>query len=143
VLTWDDVNRSARELAERLRPLGPWRGLAALTRGALAPAAIVASHLDIRLIETICMVSYVGAAHDERKEIEIFKSPSLGDGAGWLILDDLVDTGRSFEILRQLFPLATYAVLYAKPQGRPLTDYFIDEIAQTIWIKFPWEHYEN
>ena len=106
------MHRTSKALAWRLVELGPFEGLVAVTRGGLVPAAIVARELEIRLIDTACMASYHG---QERGQVEILKSASLaGDGTGWLIVDDLVDTGETYKSLRALLPKAHFATVYAK-----------------------------
>jgi xanthine phosphoribosyltransferase len=123
--------------AWRLLELGPFDGLVAVTRGGLVPAAIVARELEIRLIDTACMASYHG---QERGKVSILKEASLaGDGSGWLIVDDLVDTGETSKALRALLPKAHFATVYAKPAGRPLVDTFVTEVSQDTWIFFPWD----
>ena len=114
---------------------GPWEGLVAVTRGGMVPAAVVARELEIRLIETICLASY-----DDRNQgtLEVLKSVP-GDGQGWLIIDDLVDTGQTAQAVRDLLPKAHFASVYAKPAGRPLVDTFITEVSQDTWILFPWD----
>ena len=68
------------------------------------------------------------------------KAPEMaGDGEGWLIIDDLVDTGETGKMLRQLLPKAHFATVYAKPLGRPVVDTFITEVSQDTWIFFPWD----
>ena len=61
------------------------------------------------------------------------------DGDGWLIIDDLVDTGKTAKAVRELLPKAHFATVYAKPAGRPLVDSFITEVSQDTWILFPWD----
>jgi xanthine phosphoribosyltransferase len=39
----------------------------------------------------------------------------VGDGGGWLVVDDLVDTGRTAKVLRKLMPKAHFAAIYVKP----------------------------
>ena len=56
-----------------------------------------------------------------------------------LIVDDLVDTGRTAAIVRGMLPRAHFATVYAKPQGRPLVDTFVTEVSQDTWIYFPWD----
>ena len=41
----------------------------------------------------------------------------MGDGTGILIVDDLVDTGKTLELVRRLYPKAHFATVYAKPSG--------------------------
>ena len=81
--------------------------------------------------------SYQG---QERGQVEILKEASLADdGTGWLIVDDLVDTGETSRALRALLPQAHFATVYAKPAGRPLVDTFVTEVSQDTWIFFPWD----
>jgi xanthine phosphoribosyltransferase len=115
---------------------GPWLGIAAVTRGGLVPAAIIARELDIRMIDTICIRSY--SDDHSRSDMEILKEVP-GDGEGWLIIDDLVDTGRTAKVVRSVLPKAHFATVYAKPAGRPTVDTFITEVSQDTWILFPWD----
>src|ERR1700741_2637660 len=62
-----------------------------------------------------------------------------GTGKGLLIVDDLVDTGKTGKMVRELLPDAHFATVYAKPKGRPLVDTFITEVSQDTWIFFPWD----
>ena len=61
------------------------------------------------------------------------------NGEGWLIIDDLVDTGSTARSVREMLPKAHFATVYAKPAGRPLVDTFITEVSQDTWILFPWD----
>lgn len=134
-VSWDELHRYARALAWRLQEKGPFKGIVAITRGGLAPAAIVARELDIRLVDTVCVASYM---HKNKGEAEILKRKE-GDGEGWLIVDDLVDTGATAKIVRDMLPKAHFATIYAKPAGRPMVDTFITEVSQETWILFPWD----
>lgn len=137
-VSWEEMHRHAKALAWRLVDKGPWKGLIAITRGGLVPAAIIARELDIRVIETVGVSSY---DHQHQRKAEILKPvmAAAGDGQGWLVVDDLADTGRTLELMRQILPQAHYATVYAKPQGRPLTDSFVMEVSQDTWIHFPWD----
>ncbi|HEU0117143.1 MAG TPA: xanthine phosphoribosyltransferase [Alphaproteobacteria bacterium] len=142
-VSWEEMHRNAKALAWRLNELGPWKGIIAITRGGMVPAAIIARELDIRIIETVSVVGYSassGAASHRNDEAKILKQPAnVGDGTGWLVIDDLVDTGRTAGVLRKLLPKAHFAAVYAKPQGRPLADTFVTEVSQDTWIYFPWD----
>jgi xanthine phosphoribosyltransferase len=141
-VSWDQIHRDARALAWRLQgeaPEGGWRAVVAITRGGMAPAMIVARELDIRTVDTISVKSY---NHQEQTEPRIIKSPDMdivGDGTGVLIVDDLVDTGRTLEVVRARMPRAHVATVYAKPMGRGQVDTFITEVSQDTWIFFPWD----
>ena len=99
------------------------------------PAAIVARELGIRLVETVCLASY---EHQTQGEPRVLKALE-GDGADWVIIDDLVDTGQTAAVVRRMLPKAHFASVYAKPAGRPLVDTFITEVSQDTWIFFPWD----
>ena len=62
-----------------------------------------------------------------------------GDGDGFLLIDDLVDTGRTAKIVREMLPKAHFATVYAKPSGKPMVDSYITEVSQDTWIFFPWD----
>ena len=113
-----------------------------MTRGGLVPAAIVARELDVRLIDTICVASY---DHNRQGELKVLKGVAddivarSHEGTGILIVDDLVDTGKTARVVRNLLPKAHFATVYAKPLGRPLVDTFVTEVSQDTWICFPWD----
>jgi len=136
-VTWDQLQRDARALAWRLMGLSPFKGIVAISRGGLIPAAIVARELDLRLLECVCVVTY---EDETRGEPVVIKAPSAaGDGSGFLIVDDLVDSGTTARVVRALLPNAYFATVYAKPAGRPTVDSFVTEVSQDTWILFPWD----
>ncbi len=141
VISWAELHRDARYLSEILHGMGEWKGIIAISRGGLVPAALIARELEIRLVDTVCISSYTGkggAAATEQGEIEVLKGVS-GDGDGFLLIDDLVDTGRTAQHVRRMLPKAHFATLYAKPAGRPIVDTCIKEFKQSKWIHFPWD----
>lgn len=135
-ISWDQLHRDAKALSWRLLEKNFFNGIIAVTRGGLVPAAIIARELDIRLVDTICVSSYDW--QNQKGEVKLMKGIE-GNGEGWLIVDDLVDTGRTAKLIRELLPKAHFATIYAKPAGRPLVDTFITEVSQDTWILFPWD----
>jgi xanthine phosphoribosyltransferase len=140
-VSWDQFHRDARALAWRLSAAGPFRAVVAVTRGGLVPAAIVARELGIRVIESVCVASY---EYDKQGEIQVLKGISAEvagneGGLGVLIVDDLVDTGATARVVREMLPKAHFATVYAKPAGRPLVDTFVTEVSQDTWIYLPWD----
>ncbi|MCC5975825.1 MAG: xanthine phosphoribosyltransferase [Rubellimicrobium sp.] len=142
-VSWDQIHRDSRALAWRLDGHGPddgsWRAIVAVTRGGMAPAMIVARELDIRHVDTISVKSY---DYQRQADAVVLKAPDaglMGDGTGILIVDDLVDSGRTLELVRKLYPKAHFATVYAKPKGRGQVDTFITEVSQDTWIFFPWD----
>jgi xanthine phosphoribosyltransferase len=142
IISWVELHRDARYLSEMLHAKGAWKGIIAITRGGLVPAALVARELDIRLVDTICVTSYMAAEAGKeaqtRSEVKVLKGV-VGDGEGYLLIDDLVDSGKTAQHVRQLLPKAYFATLYAKPAGRPIVDTCVKEFKQNKWIYFPWD----
>lgn len=135
-ISWDQLHKDARLLSERLSGFS-FKGIIAITRGGLIPAGIIARELENRLIDTISVVTY---DEEKRGDLKIVKHPSVtDDGEGFLIIDDLVDSGVTAKAIRKLLPKAYFACLYAKPAGKTYTDEFIMEVQQDTWILFPWD----
>ncbi|MCC2095994.1 MAG: xanthine phosphoribosyltransferase, partial [Hyphomicrobiales bacterium] len=120
-VSWDQFHRDAKALAWRLNDSGPFRAIVSITRGGLVPAAIVARELGIRVIETVCIASY--DAENRQGVLQVLKdiTPKVSGadgGKGVLIVDDLVDTGATARLVREMMPEAHFATVYAKPKGR-------------------------
>ena len=83
--------------------------------------------------------------HQSQAGIKVLKpiAPELLDkarnGGKILIVDDLVDTGATARVVRDMLPGAHFATVYAKPKGREMVDTFITEVSQDTWIFFPWD----
>ena len=135
-VTWEQLHRDAKALAWRLLEQGPFNSIVGIARGGLVPAAIIARELDIRMVDTLCICTY--QKREQTGGEQILKGLS-SDGEGMLVIDDLVDTGNTGRLVRQMLPKAHFATLYAKPAGKPLVDTFITEVSQDTWILFPWD----
>jgi xanthine phosphoribosyltransferase len=138
-VSWTELHRDCRALAWRLADLGPFKGIVSITRGGLVPAAIVARELNLRLIDTICPSTY--EKMERGAEVRMLKGTlaEQDKGEGWLLVDDLVDTGTTAKAVRARLPKAHFATVYAKPAGRPTVDSYITEVSQDTWILFPWD----
>ncbi len=141
-VSWDQFHRDSRALAWRLSAEGPFEACVAITRGGLVPAAIVARELNIRTIECVSVKSY---DHQNQSGIKVLKgiasdiTDAARAGKKILIVDDLVDTGATARVVREMLPGAHFATVYAKPKGREMVDTFITEVSQDTWIFFPWD----
>lgn len=134
-VSWDRLHRDVRELCAPLIQRR-FKGIIAVARGGLIPAGLIARELDIRLVDTICLKSY--DKMEQQSGVEVLKGIDH-DGEGWLLVDDLVDTGKTARIVREMLPKAHFLTVYAKPEGRELVDQFHSEVAQDCWIQFPWD----
>ena len=140
-VSWDQFHRDSRALAWRLHAAGPFETVVCITRGGLVPAAVVARELNVRVIETICVASYQNYKNEGALKVLKTVAPEIvaTGGKRVLIVDDLVDTGKTAKVVREILPGAHFATVYAKPMGRPQVDTFITEVSQDTWIYFPWD----
>ncbi len=134
-ISWEQLHRDSRALAWRLLDLQTWQGIVAITRGGLVPSSIIARELEIRMVDTVCVSSY---DWKQQGKLAVLKGLDM-DGNGWLLIDDLVDTGKTARIVRKMLPKAHFATVYAKPAGKPVVDTYITEVSQDTWILFPWD----
>lgn len=140
LVSWDQFHRDCKALAWRLvEKREEWKGIIAITRGGLIPAGIVARELEIKTIETIGVSSYDDQQQRETVILKNINAELVGNGEGWLVIDDLVDTGNTARLLRQQLPQAHMATVYAKPAGEPLVDTYVTWVSQDTWIYFPWD----
>ncbi len=136
-ISWEQLHKDARALARRVAERGPFQGIVAVTRGGLVPAAVLARELNIRLVRTLCISSYDWK--EQGPGVQCLMHAMDGDGDGWLIVDDLVDTGSTAQEVRKLLPKGLFVTLYAKPAGKPHVDMFVSEVSQDTWILLPWD----
>ena len=138
MVTWDMFQMHARKLSERLLPASQWKGIIAVSRGGLFPAAVLARELSIRHVETVCIASYHD--HNNQGELQVLHAAQVPNGGeGFIIVDDLVDPGNTARAIREMYPNAKFVTVFAKPAGAELVDDYVIDIPQNTWIEQPWD----
>ena len=94
-----------------------------------------ARELGLRHVETVCIASY---DHDQQNELKVLHA-AQGDGEGFIVIDDLVDTGNTARAIRAMYPKAHFVTVFAKPSGASLVDEYVVDIPQNTWIEQPWD----
>ncbi|MBO5442932.1 MAG: xanthine phosphoribosyltransferase [Alphaproteobacteria bacterium] len=136
-IKWDEFHNHAKELCEKIKQSGEYNKIVAISRGGLIPAGILAYELDIRNSQAINISSYDEDKQRADEDIEIFGNVGEVDEKT-LIVDDLSDTGKTFRILRKIYPQAKYVAVYAKEKGRSVVDIYARSMPDE-WIVFPWD----
>ncbi len=130
--TWKEFLIDAEELARLIKPDKP-KSLIVVTRGGLFLGGMLSEYLDIPIIETVSVESYV---EREKQLMKILKLAN-SDLPDPLIVDDIVDTGETIKHLTEKYQAKT-AVLFYKPKTAVLKpDFYLHETDK--WVKFPWE----
>ena len=140
-ISWQTFADDCQKLVPLLQPHN-WQGIVAVARGGLVPATILAQALEIRCVTSISLASYANTGPSAQGDIRqtISSVGDINDGAGWLFVDDLTDSGSTALWLRQHYPAAKLAVVYAKPQGVAGVDFWGAMQPQELWLDFPWEN---
>lgn len=137
-IKWDDFHQHTKELCQKIKASGEYSQIIAISRGGLIPAGIIAYELNIRNSQAINISSYDnGYSRRADEQIELAIDAKMVDERT-LIVDDLSDSGRTFKILREIYPQAKYVAVYAKEKGAPMVDVF-SKLMPDEWIVFPWD----
>lgn len=112
-----------------------------VARGGLTLSHLMAQAMNQRNIFTINSISY--DRKNQKDSVEIFNIPNLTSHKKVLIIDDIVDSGKTMvEILKLLnnrFPNCEFklATLFYKKTALIKPDFYINET--DMWIEFFWE----
>ena len=143
VLTWSMFGDATRELAEQIAGDGFAPDMIlGIARGGLGLAMGLGYALDVKNVATVNVEFYTGV--DTRLEVPIMlpPTPAAVDLAGLtvLIVDDVADTGKTLEHVRQFcadhVAEARIAVVYEKSHSVFIPDYAWKKT--DAWIDFPW-----
>lgn len=137
-INWSEFHQHTKELCNKIKASGEYNKIVAISRGGLIPAGIIAYELNIRNNEAINFSSY-DTNNKRRDDEEIEISGHVGEvDDKTLIVDDLSDTGRTFAILRQVYPQARFVTVYTKEKGASMVDIYAKGLPDD-WIVFPWD----
>lgn len=143
VLTYELFGIAVRELAQQVVDSGYEPDLVlSIARGGLGLGMGLGYALDVKNLSAINVEFYTGV--EERLELPVVlpPTPDAVDLAGLrvLIADDVADTGRTLEIVRDFcadhVAEARIAVIYEKPWTLVRPDYAWRRTES--WIDFPW-----
>ena len=135
-LTWEDIEKDVTALSKELRKSHNFSKIVCEAKGGLILSYFLAKALGIKYIETVCMSHYDG--EDRKDEVSIIPRSKVPDvRKNWLIVDDLVDTGKTAELAKKYYPNSKLAVLYKKPTSVVTPDFYVKEVEG--WVVFPWE----
>ena len=138
-LSWTDIESLsaaiAGDLVRQHGPIDPDTVLVGVARGGLIPATLVAHKLGLRRIVSLGLMSYEDGAEAHQGAMKAY-GPTLDDAA--IVIDDIIDSGRTLEAVRQRYPKAVVAALVDKTEGAS----GVISGRQTPmgeWVEFPWE----
>ncbi len=149
--TWDDIDRWAETLAERIRAADRVPDtIVGLTRGGWVPSRLLSDRLGVRRIVSLraqhwgVTATPTGAA----QVTEGLSGPVAGQRV--LIVDDITDTGESLRLAVEHVTdggaaRITTATLLHIAHSKFVPDFFAEEIPRDawVWVVFPWNYWED
>jgi hypoxanthine phosphoribosyltransferase len=143
ILTWKKIHEASLKLASEIaRERLEIDLIVGILRGGYIIARILGDMLGTENIGVVEVKFYKGI--EERAERPIITQPLTADvkGKNVLVVDDVVDSGRTLEIVTEQVRLrgarsVRTAVLFYKPKSIIRPDFFAQETSE--WVVFPWE----
>ena len=134
-LSYHDIHTDCIELAKKIKKKYKPEKLILISRGGLIPGSIIANYLGIQDVDVIALKTY--ADRKRSKEIKVYKR--LKSEKKLVVIDDLVDSGETANIVKEMMPNSKFAVLYAKTSGKKQADLHLYNFKDSDWLVFPWE----
>ncbi|MFQ6076121.1 MAG: phosphoribosyltransferase [Candidatus Bathyarchaeia archaeon] len=144
--SWDHIYQLLIEISEKIKRSGFDPDLiVGISRGGWTPARVLSDLLDNPNIASIRVEFYLDIKKPSDKPVITQPVSAPVDGMRVLVVDDVVDTGKSLKLVfdtlsKQANEVKTVA-LYCKPWSTFRPDFYARETE--AWVIFPWERYET
>lgn len=143
VMTWDGFGEAARQIAKEVHQSGfDPEIIVSVARGGLLPAGAIAYALDQKsmLVMNVEFYTGVGATLLDPRLVDPVPDNAGLEGKRVLIVDDVADSGRTLQFVKELCEgyaaEVKIAVLYEKPRSIVKCEYIWKTTDK--WIAFPW-----
>jgi len=149
LVTWKKMYHMTRLLAAKIKEQGFVPDIiVAIARGGYIPARILCDHLDINLLTSIQVTHYESGA-SKKKSAHLIEPLKMDiKGRKVLLVDDVNDTGKTFELALQHLQSfqpdeIRVAVLHDKQVSTFSPDYYVAKVRKWRWIIYPWAVIED
>jgi len=138
---WSDIVKFTTRISPKFKD-EKFDCVIGIARGGLIPATLIAQKCDIRRVYSIGIEMY----NNTEKKIPILyqELSELVVNTKALLVDDIADTGHSFNIALDVLKkqryndITTYSLFY-KPHSIYKPDHYSLQVEDSEWIVFPWE----
>ncbi|MEW6594134.1 MAG: phosphoribosyltransferase [Thermodesulfobacteriota bacterium] len=148
-VSWPRMAAMGRTLAGRILESG-FRPevIVAIARGGYVPARILCDYLGVSELASLRIVHYRAGASKEKRARLVGPLNLPVAGKRVLLVDDLIDTGETFQVaLAHLLSLRVAelrsAVMLAKPGAGAEADFVARRLRLWRWVVFPWAAVED
>jgi hypothetical protein len=147
-LSWNDIEEMCRDISSKIRKkrIKP-DIMVAVSRGGLIPGRIMSSYLKNRNLSVIRVQFYARQGERAKKPIIVEETNSNVKGRTLLVIDDVLETGKTLELVRDYFndkgaKKVYLAVLIKKNKKQRLKPDFYSRTSDK-WIVYPWERFDG
>lgn len=144
-ITFEMVEFFVDALIDRLNTKGhKFDYVIGIGRGGLVPATLIGYRLNLPVLN-YGINTYAGKSKLDKPDVyQDIDFSKLREHSNILVIDDIADTGDTFEHFYKLrkpnVGTVIYAALFAKEGGGDLQVHFYSSLAsKNQWISFPWE----
>lgn len=150
LVSWNEVVEMCKVLASKIEADGYIPDtIVGLARSGFVPSRLLSDLLAVTDLVALKVEHWLNTTGEHREEATIpYKTPFPIGGKRVLVVDDIVDTGKSMnlsvEYLRQFNPstLKTAVMQYiTASEHKP--DYYAVKIEGWTWFVYPWNLYED
>lgn len=121
--------------------------LVCISRGGLFVGGLLSYLLNIKKVHTVCLESYGEDNSNQGKEVislTPFLPGLLDKSKTYLFVDDVNDTSKTFQYIRQQAEILQFnmkfAVIYHKTRDNNLQpDFKAKDVPSDAWLEFPWD----
>ncbi len=139
-LSWEGFDLLARDLVQKIKESQiQYDAILGVARGGLILAGYLSYHLGIKSFYAVNSKLY-----EDRALVppEILYFPKDIRWGHVLVVDDILDTGSTYELIEQLVSVSSkssaWAVLIDKGKTTIKVDYVGLQVESSRWVHFPW-----
>jgi len=150
LVSWDEIVEMCRALASKIEDDSYIPDtIVGLARSGFVPSRLLSDLLAVTDLVALKVEHWLDTTGEHKEEATIpYKTPFRLEGKRVLVVDDIVDTGKSMsvsvEYLRQFNPstLKTAVMQYIlTSEHKP--DYYAVKVEGWTWFVYPWNLYED
>lgn len=126
VVSWEDFMMGVGLVADWIEAdVGDGVAIYGIPRGGMIPAIAVVHQLESRGLRARFAPDIHHLTPSELHKL--------------VVIDEICDSGDTFKVLQQLFPMAKTATVFHRKTAEFTADYYAYVVEGDQWLQFPWE----
>ena len=150
MVSWEEVYRLCKDLARKVEESGyKPETIIGLARSGFVPSRLLSDFLGITDLVCLKVEHWLDTTGEHKDEATIpYKIPFKIEGKNILVVDDIVDTGKSMNIsidyIKMFKPKEVRsAVMQYITSSQHIPDYYVVKVSDWTWFIYPWNRVED